>query len=115
MQYLKQQRALRFSRASLLIGISIVPIWCLFMVFSCRLNFSVSLEAIMLILPAVISFAGLILGIIGLVQSIRAESRSVKGIVLAVIGIILNLFILGVILYILPQSTLELPAPETTM
>ena len=89
MKFFKQQRALGFARASLIIGICNLPtsLW-----FYTRDIFNMDGKFEILFLGILLAaLAGLILGVIGLIGSIRKETRSKKGMVLASIGIVLNM------------------------
>ena len=89
MQFFKQQRALGFARASLIIGICIIPAYL--PVAFCGAMFQLyALRWVLYAFP-IAAITGLVLGVIGLTGSIRKESRSTKGIVLATIGIALTL------------------------
>jgi hypothetical protein len=89
----KIKRAERISLASMLIGVCTAPVWILLVVLNGVLEIPYILT-IQKLLPLAASLAGIVLGIVGLIQSIRKRSRSKKGIVFSVIGIILNLLTL---------------------
>ena len=94
MKFFKQQRALGFARASLIIGICIVPAWFLSLAISYwgeRMGAD-RLWGILFFGMPLAALTGLVLGVIGLIGSIRKESHSTKGIVFASIGIVLNFF-----------------------
>ena len=87
MKFFKQQRALGFSIASLIIGICFIPAWLLVL----KLANDVGVWYLLFFGIPLAALAGLILGVIGLIGSIRKETRSKKGMVLASIGIVLNM------------------------
>lgn len=92
MKFFKQQRALGFSIASLIIGICNLPtsLW-----FYTRDIFNMDGKPEILFLGILlVALAGLIFGVIGLIGSIRKETRSKKGIVFASIGIVLSIVVL---------------------
>ena len=87
-----QKSAERWSLASLLIGIGIIPVsfglaWILSFT-----SFDSSLLFFIVMLAA--SLAGFVIGVIGLLKSMRKQSHTTKGIVLSSIGILLNVLIL---------------------
>ncbi len=87
------RRAECISLASLLIGVCTVPVWILLLLLNSAREIPHILP-IMMILPLVASLAGIVLGIVGLVQSIRKPSRTKKGIVFSVIGTVLSILTL---------------------
>ena len=89
MDQIKTKRAERISLASLLIGACTAPVWILLLLLNSKQEIPYIL-AIMLLLPLIASVAGIVLGIVGLVQSIRKPSRTKKGIVFSAIGIVLS-------------------------
>jgi len=99
MQYFKQQRALRFSRASLLIGMTAIPLWILLLILAVKVENDFT-AALFLVLPLITALTGLTFGVIGLVQSIWAVSRTKRGIVFSIIGMIINLFVLCISVFV---------------
>jgi len=93
MQFFKQQRALGFALASLIIGICFIPAWF----FSLAAAYwsegagTDLLWGIFFVGMPLAALAGLVLGVIGLIGSIRKESRTPKAIVFASIGIALTI------------------------
>ena len=115
MKFFKQKRALGFSRASLIIGICIIPAWFLSLAAAYWSEGTGTdlLWGIFFVGMPLVALAGLILGVIGLIGSIRKESHSTKGIVLASIGIVLTLaetaFTVCVTLIALTPDVVALP------
>ena len=115
MQFFKQRRALGFSRASLMIGICIIPAWFLSLAVAYWSEGTGTdlLWGIFFVGMPLVALAGLILGVIGLIGSIRKESHSTKGIVLASIGIALTfaeaVFTVLLLLFVTVSTELSMP------
>ena len=92
MEHLKRKRAERFALLSFLIGIAAAAAW-IPLLWLASDTASAFVHAVFLIGMPILSLVGLVLGVIGLVKSVRAETRSTKGIVFALIGIVLNLIV----------------------
>ena len=92
MRFFRQKRALGFSRASLIIGICIIPAWFLSLAAAYWREGTGAnlLWGIFFFGMPLVALIGLVFGVIGLIGSIRKESHSTKGIVLASIGIALT-------------------------
>lgn len=115
MQFFKQQRALGFARASLIIGICIVPAWFLSLAISYwgeRMGADLLWGILFFGMPLA-ALTGLVLGVIGLIGSIRKESHSTKGIVFASIGIALTLaeavFTIFLLLFVILSTESSMP------
>ena len=93
MEAIRQKRALDFSRASLIIGICIIPAWFLSLAVAYWSEGTGTdlLWGIFFVGMPLVALTGLVFGVIGLIGSIRKESHSTKGIVLASTGIALTL------------------------
>ena len=108
MKFFKQQRALGFSRTSLIIGICIIPAWFLSLAAAYWGEGTGTdlLWGIFFVGMPLAALTGLVFGVIGLIGSIRKESHSAKGIVLASIGIVLTLAEAAFTVFILLLATM---------
>ena len=86
---LQQKHAMRLSIASLLIGICTVPGYVLLVIVLAAMVDSLDLLAFMSeLIIAIVSFAGLLLGIIALIKSIHVKLRTKECVTFSVLGII---------------------------